>query len=146
LDSIPGLGLLPVETVFAGEKATHQARAQVRNGPGWFAGLEGQTVSGYEIHMGRTQSTSPFLEITERSGQAVRTPGGAASKDGKIWGCYIHGLFANRNLRRAWLAELGWRGQQAAESTNPFAASLARLADTLEESLNMKLLEGISFR
>ncbi len=29
LETIPGLGLLPVETVFAGEKATYQARARI---------------------------------------------------------------------------------------------------------------------
>jgi len=143
LDSAPGLGLLPIETVFAGEKATHQACAQIRGGPGWLAGLNGQTVTGYEIHMGRTQSASSWLEIIERNGQTVHTPDGAASKDGKIWGCYIHGLFANENLRRAWLADLGWKGEQAGESTNPFAASLTRLADTLEKALDMKLLERI---
>jgi adenosylcobyric acid synthase len=143
LDSAPGLGLLPIETVFAGDKATHQASAQVRNGPGWFAKLEGQTVNGYEIHMGRTQGQSPFLEIVKRSGQSVHAPDGAASGDGKIWGCYIHGLFANENLRRAWLADLGWRGEQVNKNTNPFAASLTRLADTLESTLDMDLLENI---
>jgi adenosylcobyric acid synthase len=146
LESVPGLGLLPVETVFAGDKATHRASAQVKNGTGWIAKLAGQTVSGYEIHMGRTRSTSPFLEIMERNGQAVRVLDGAASKDGRIWGCYVHGLFANANLRRAWLADLGWIGDRASESANPFAASLARLADTLEESLDMKLLERIIFQ
>jgi adenosylcobyric acid synthase len=143
MESVPGLGLLPIETVFAGDKATHQASAQVRNGPGWLAKFAGQTVTGYEIHMGRTQGQSPFLEITERNGQSVHTPDGAVSGDGKIWGCYIHGLFANDNLRRAWLSDLGWKGRQANENTNSFAASLTRLADTLELTLNLELLEKI---
>ncbi|MBN1449466.1 MAG: cobyric acid synthase [Anaerolineales bacterium] len=143
LDSAPGLGLLPIETVFAGDKTTHQASAQVRNGPGWLADLEGQTVTGYEIHMGRTQSGSSWLEIAERSGQSVQVADGAASVDGKIWGCYVHGLFANENLRRAWLADLGWKGEQMDGAANPFAASLTRLADTLEETLDMGLLEKI---
>lgn len=146
LDSAPGLGLLPIETVFAGDKVTHQASAQIRNGPGWLARLAGQTVSGYEIHMGRTQGIRPFLEITERNGQSVGLADGAASPDGKIWGCYIHGLFANQNLRQAWLADLGWKPGQARESTDPFAASLTRLADTLEECLDMELLERIAFQ
>jgi len=146
LDSAPGLGLLSIETIFAGDKATHQASAQVQNGPGWLAALEGQTVTGYEIHMGRTQGQIPFLEITERSGQPVGRPDGAASADGKVWGCYIHGLFANRNLRRAWLADLGWEGERAGENVDPFAASLTRLADTLEETLDLNLLEKITFQ
>jgi adenosylcobyric acid synthase len=143
LDSAPGLGLLPIETTFAGDKATHQASAQVRNGPGWFANLEGQTVTGYEIHMGRTQSSSSWLEIVERGGQSVQVADGAASTDGRVWGCYVHGLFANENLRKAWLTDLGWKGEQAGENANPFAASLTRLADTLESTLDMELLEKI---
>jgi len=143
LDSAPGLELLPIETTFAGDKATHQASAQVKGGPGWLTALEGQTVTGYEIHMGRTQGQSPFLEIIERSGQPVQTLDGEASEDGKIWGCYIHGLFANENLRRAWLTDLGWKGEQSDKSENPFSTSLTRLADTLETTLNMELLEKI---
>jgi adenosylcobyric acid synthase len=143
LDSVPGLGLLPIETTFAGDKATHQASAQVRDGPGWFAGLKGQTVSGYEIHMGRTQSSSSWLEIVERGGESVQVADGTASADGKVWGCYVHGLFANQNLRQAWLQSLGWKKEQAGGSTNLFAASLTRLADTLESTLDMELLEKI---
>ena len=143
LDSAPGLGLLPIETVFAGDKATHQASAQIHNGLGWFAKLEGQTVTGYEIHMGRTDSQSSWLEISERSGQSVQVLDGASSADGKVWGCYVHGLFANQNLRRAWLKDLGWNEESASENENPFAASLTRLADTLESTLDMELLEKI---
>jgi adenosylcobyric acid synthase len=135
--------LLPIETVFAGDKATHQASGQVRNGPGWFAELEGLTVNGYEIHMGRTKSKSAWLEITQRSGKSVGVLDGAASEDGRVWGCYVHGLFANQNLRRAWLKDLGWNEEEASLNENPFAASLTRLADTLESTLNMDLLEKI---
>jgi len=140
LDSAPGLGLLPLETVFAGDKATYQASAQVRNGPGWFMNLEGQTVTGYEIHMGRTESKSSWLEIAERNNQSVQVPDGATSEDGKIWGCYVHGLFANENLRRAWLKDLGWNEDKASEK-DPFVASLTRLADTLVSTLDLDLLE-----
>jgi len=143
MDSAPGLGLLPIETVFAGDKATHQASAQVRNGLGWFANLEGLTVTGYEIHMGRTDSQNSWLEISKRGGRSVQVPDGTASDDGRIWGCYIHGLFANQNLRRAWLKDLGWDEEKASQNENPFAASLTRLADTLESTLDMDLLEKI---
>ena len=143
LDRVPGLGLLPTETVFAAEKATHQAGARVRHGPGWLANLEGQTLTGYEIHMGRTQGQNPWLEITERNSQSVNVLDGEISKNGKVWGCYFHGLFANENLRRAWLADLGWNGAPPTVSRDPFADSLTRLADTLEETLDMKHLERI---
>jgi cobyric acid synthase len=58
----------------------------------------------------------------------------------------VHALFANENLRKAWLADLGWKGEQARENANPFAASLTRLADTLESTLDMELLERITFQ
>lgn len=143
LDRAAGFGLLPIETVFAGHKATHQAKARVRNGPGWLANLEGEIVTGYEIHMGRTYGGSPWLEITERNGQSVQVTDGGVSENGKIWGCYFHGLFANEHLRRAWLADLGWSQSERIKSANPFADSLTRLADTLQETLDMKLLEKI---
>ena len=143
LDSASGLGLLPVETVFSDEKATHLANARVRKSPGWFAELEGQTVTGYEIHMGRTDSQSSWLEISKRSGQYVQVPDGATNADGKVWGCYFHGLFANQNLRQAWLKDLGWNKAEASENENPFHASLTHLADTLESTLDMELLEKI---
>ena len=98
-------------------------------------------ISGYEIHMGRTDSQSSWLKITERSSQPVDVLDGAASKDGKIWGCYVHGLFANENLRRAWLKDLGWNEETGKK--DPFASSLTRLADILEETLDMEYLEKI---
>lgn len=141
-DHTDGLGLLPIETSFLGEKATSQARAILQAGPGWLAGLEGQPVSGYEIHMGRTQGSAPWLEITQQNGQPVNLPDGAMSSDGRVWGCYLHGLFANRNLRQAWLRSLGWRATGSA-ATDPFYDSLEQLTDHLEESLDMPALERI---
>ena len=141
-EQMDGLDLLPIETVFGGEKATHQARAQIVNGPGWLANLRGQTVEGYEIHMGRTQSASAWLKISERNGDPVQVVDGAVSKNGRVWGCYFHGLFANDNLRRAWLEDLGW-SESEGEQENPFAESLTRLADKLESCLDMALLEKI---
>jgi adenosylcobyric acid synthase len=44
IEVVPGLGLLPAETVFETEKATHQAQARLLGGPGWLAGLTGQIV------------------------------------------------------------------------------------------------------
>ncbi|MBT7190089.1 MAG: cobyric acid synthase CobQ, partial [Anaerolineae bacterium] len=142
IEQMNGLGLLSFETVFAGDKATHRVNAQIQPGPGWLAKLTGQTVSGYEIHMGRTQSASGWLQITERNGQPVHVLDGAAGENGRVWGCYIHGLFANDNLRRAWLESLGWEETEG-EQANPFAMSLTRLADTLELTLDMGLLEKI---
>ena len=143
VDSLPGLGLLPVETTFEVEKATYRAQARLLGGPGWLTELENEIARGYEIHVGRTSVECPWLEITARSGRPVNVPDGAVSEDGQIWGCYIHGLFENRALRRAWLTDLGWRGVAGADRAEDLTAAVDRLADVVEAALDMTLLEDV---
>lgn len=144
VDQTHALGLLPLETRFNDSKATHQIQAQLLGGPGWLNALAGDRIRGYEIHMGQTVSPQPWLRITARSGQAVQCDDGAARPDGRVWGCYVHGLFANATLRRAWLTDLGWRG---ADGTLPpmtdLQTALDHLADHVEASLDMPQLESI---
>jgi len=67
------------------------------------------------------------------------------SEDGRVWGCYLHGLFANDGLRRAWLDSL--RNDRPAASDNGRGASLEesldRLADAVEAALDMQRVEAI---
>jgi adenosylcobyric acid synthase len=144
VDHTHALGLLPIETLFNDTKATHQIQARLLGGPGWLNTLAGDRISGYEIHMGQTASPQPWLQITTRGGQAVQCDDGAVRADGKVWGCYIHGLFTNAALRRAWLADLGWRGADGAlPPLTDLQISLDRLADHVEASLDMRQLEAI---
>jgi adenosylcobyric acid synthase len=140
----PGLGLLPVETTFETAKATFQARARVLGGPGWLGGIAGQEVEGYEIHAGRTVGGSPWLEITCRNGAATALPDGAASDNGRVWGCYLHGLFANSAFLRGWLASLSasWKAGRPV-GVAPLHQALDRLADAVESALDMSRLEAI---
>ncbi len=142
IEAVSGLGLLPVNTHFLSEKTTMQAQAQLCGSNGWLASLTGQTVTGYEIHLGDTHSRSPWLEIAGNN-QPVH-PDGAASVSGHIWGCYLHGLFANDDFRRAWLKSLGWQNTGSpASHLNLLDQSLNRLADSVEGALDMNLLEKI---
>jgi adenosylcobyric acid synthase len=137
----PGLGLLPLETVFEREKATHRVRARLLGGPGWLASLAGQRVQGYEIHMGRSQGDDAWLEIIERSGAAVNVQDGMTAGRGRIWGCYVHGLFANQAMRHAWLGWLGWQeAGRSYASGQGYAAAFERLADEVEAALDMELV------
>jgi adenosylcobyric acid synthase len=144
-DSTPGLGLLPIQTHFASKKATYQAQARLNFPRGWLAEVNGLSLEGYEIHMGRTQGNDPWLEIRSRNGQAAHDPDGAISPDGRIWGCYLHGLFANRTVRHAWLHSLGWKGSPASQSptSDLLSQALDRLADAVEGALDMGQLEKI---
>ena len=142
--SIPGLGLLEGETEFLLEKATHQASATVQGGPGWLSKLSGMQISGYEIHMGSTAGRSPWIVIDQRSGQSVCEPDGDCSPDGRIWGCYLHGLFASSPFRQSWLRSLGWRGSSdSLRHEDLIMAAFDELADAVEEAVDMQQLEKI---
>jgi adenosylcobyric acid synthase len=77
--TVPGLGLLDVETVLAPDKAVREVTG--------FAPLVDRMVSGYEIHLGET-SGADCARFMVRIGK--RTDG-ARSADGKVWGTYLHG-------------------------------------------------------
>jgi adenosylcobyric acid synthase len=144
LPDIAGLALLPVETVFEPSKATYQAEARVLSGPGWLAALHNQTIQGYEIHMGRTTSQQPWLEIVQRNGTHLAVADGTVAATGKVWGCYLHGLFANESLRRAWLTSLGWHGDpEHTSAALHVQAVLDTVASHVEASLDMRRLEAI---
>lgn len=139
--STEGLGLLPVETTFVRQKATYQVRAKILHFAS-FASLAGEFVGGYEIHAGKTQSRTHWLEISSRNGERVKVPDGGVSSNGKVWGCYLHGLFHNDSFRHAWLKSLGWQGDISSQTVR-LEESLETLANAVEGSLNMKLLEAI---
>ena len=109
-ERIAGLGLLPVTTEFVAEKSTHQVQARIVGGNGLLSGANGATISGYEIHMGRTSSLagdSPPIGIETRSGQPVNDEqDGFVDSEGKTLGTYLHGLFHNQILRSAILDHL----------------------------------------
>lgn len=94
--------------------------------------------------MGQTTGGRRWLEITRRSRSPVSLEDGAVSRDGRVWGCYLHGLFENSALRQAWLSELGWRGHDGRASPPvDRAAAFDDLADAVEATLDMQELERI---
>jgi adenosylcobyric acid synthase len=139
---IEGLGLLDTETMFATAKATQQVRARVQPAAGWLSALAGAELTGYEIHMGRTTPPQPWLEIRHEGQGGAGRPDGAWANDGRIWGCYLHGLFANETLRRAWLRSLGYQGSD--ERGPSLDAALDRLAIEVEQALDMRRLLEIA--
>jgi adenosylcobyric acid synthase len=134
-----GLGLLPIQTTFEGQKATYQAKAVIAQFDGWLGNIAGSEISGYEIHMGRSTGVNPWLTICQRSNETVHLPDGSISPDGRIWGCYLHGLFHNRDFRHAWLGSLGWQSEGLADESDAFG----RLADAVESALDIQKLDKI---
>lgn len=127
--SSPGLGLLDIETVIGDDKMT--APVVGRHIP------TGETVAGYEIHLGRTEGpdcSRPLIDISGRSD-------GAQSSDGLVGGTYVHGLFADDGFRHAFLRWLGGADSDARYEAGVELA-LDELADHLEKNVNIsRLLE-----
>ncbi|WP_232821292.1 cobyric acid synthase [Oceanimonas marisflavi] len=132
-----GLGYLPMTT-------TLEAGKQLRNVTGTLS-LAGAScaVHGYEIHCGRSQ---PLVEhrapLTLAADGAAPQPDGMVSHDNQVLGTYLHGLFDSVEACNALLAWAGLEHSRQAVALDALReASLNRLADTLEQYLNMDLLE-----
>jgi cobyric acid synthase len=98
----PGLGLLPVVTRFDRyEKTTKQVRARANPVGPILPGMG--EVTGYEIHMGETDRGEVEVAF---SGDGGRTRDGAVSRDGLVFGTYLHGLFQNEGAILALLSFL----------------------------------------
>ncbi|HSO43055.1 MAG TPA: cobyric acid synthase [Rhodospirillales bacterium] len=124
----PGLGLLDVATELSVEKALCEV-----------AGSElstGEPVRGYEMHMGRTGGaglTRPMLRFDGRTD-------GCISPDRRVFGCYLHGLFAADGFRAAYLGRLRARGESGVAYEAEIDTVLDALADHLERHLALDAL------
>ena len=58
---IRGMGLLPLDTIFRGQKVQTQTEGVFTGVEGMLRGLNGMTYRGYEIHMGRSDEALPPL-------------------------------------------------------------------------------------
>ena len=131
IDDEKGLSLLPVKTRFADEKELKQVEGVVPKIKGSFESLSGKRFSGYEIHMGRTDSLEGDIGVIA---------------NGKVLGTYIHGFFdsveiAEEMVRIMYDTHCIRKPVPAIESR--FAnqdKELDRLAVCLRENLDMDLV------
>ena len=117
--SVPGLGLLAVDTVMTTHKRVTLTQA--------LHVASGTRAEGYEIHIGRTEGDDRARPLFTVEGQ----PEGAISADGQVMGSYLHGLFSADAFRAAFLAGLGAVAGQGSYGQGVEQA-LDALADHLE--------------
>ena len=96
-----GLGLLPVDTVFAENKVRTRVQGRVEADTGLCAGLTGLGLEGYEIHMGQSarRDSAAFCRLTDQNG-TVKEDGCVR---GAVFGTYLHGLFDADGFREAFI-------------------------------------------
>jgi len=121
----PGLGLLGVETVLSPSKVLRPVSARDSR--------SGAPVRGYEMHMGRTAGPATARPLLMLDGR----PEGAESACGRIAGCYLHGLLASDDYRRAFLRSLGGSASDVAFDAG-VDATLDRLADHLAAAIDLE--------
>ena len=103
----PGLGLLPLVTVFEADKTVRHSQSRFADsmaGQGPWAGLAGVSVAGYEIHHGQT---GQHVAMQAAGDVAVEVlPGGLGWQNaaGNVLGLYLHGLFEDTAALQALFA------------------------------------------
>ena len=89
---VKGMGLLPMDTVFQGEKVQQQTGGVFGTISGPLHSLSGMAYTGYEIHMGRSGQQLPSLVSR-----------------GNVYGSYIHGIFDGAGIAQAVIGDLAAR-------------------------------------
>lgn len=107
--TIKGMGLLPMDTVFAKEKTRTRVTGKVEDLPGAYQAFSGAEIEGYEIHMGETSLKSgatPAVSIYDHvSGK--KKADGACSEN--VCGTYVHGIFDRESCAEALVRLIGER-------------------------------------
>lgn len=122
--AVSGLGLLDISTTMTPKKQLSQVKGKHL--------ATGAEVTGYEIHIGETGGPDCRHAWLEVAGEKI----GAASPNGLVKGCYIHGLFSSDAFRAAFIENLGGRSTlqdysgSVDDTLNALAAHLAKHLDT----------------
>ncbi len=127
---VDGLGYLDVHTTLAPHKELANRRAQCVRSKA--------DVTGYEIHMGRTEGA----DMARPWFQADAQPEGAQSENGRVRGTYLHGIFGSDPFRATILKEKGHSPQ--IQYNVLVDKTLDALAAHLEEHLDIDQLLKLS--
>jgi adenosylcobyric acid synthase len=152
---IEGIGLLPVTTVFETEKQRTRVRGKFAKIGGIFAGLSGEEIEGYEVHMGITSpddaGRSNYLAAIRDSVSGREFSDGVCR--GSVYGSYIHGIFDAGNAAAVIVKALyNANGLEYDREVNTISTNQYKenqydaLADILRDSIDMdavyKILEA----
>jgi adenosylcobyric acid synthase len=128
LETMPGLGLLPVKTILKPVKTTLQQQFSYQNYP--------ETCTGYEIHMGETTSdvSSPvtILANGKPDGYFLNT---------NCWGSYLHGILDNDVVIEDLLADFLTEKITGTFNYQDFKElQYDRLADHIRANVDMEMI------
>ena len=148
--SMKGMGLLPMDTVFASEKTRTRVSGVFQNVSGDLQELSGTVLEGYEIHMGVStlrEGSGTLTMIQDHAATTEQKNDGAYCKN--VYGTYVHGVFDKEEVAKAVIAALGRKkGINTDEITGVDFQEFKEtqydiLADALREHLDMKKIYQI---
>ncbi|MCD8371380.1 MAG: hypothetical protein LUC94_13850 [Clostridiales bacterium] len=161
-----GMGLLAVDTCFAGTKTRTQIHGELSAVSQMFAGgwpvpsasetaqggrpegFRSLPIEGYEIHMGRTEmrdgghAAVPMIRLDDGRWD------GLERADGLVFGTYLHGFFDNEQVAETLFARLargkGFEIGRESESLAEYKErQYDRLAKLVRENLDMEQVRSI---
>ena len=147
LEEVLGLGILPMVTEFYPQKHTVQSTGTILCNQDFFKACTGETVVGYEIHMGRStmdEGQAPLFNLTSNG---VSYADGLQA--GNAYGTYLHGIFDNDSLRTALLVWL-WQRRGCSRPVGPSLSQAAlresafnELADLVRQNCDIERIRTI---
>jgi adenosylcobyric acid synthase len=126
-----GLRLLDIETQISTEKLLVEVSGQSAG--------DGIPFKGYEMHVGRSTGPDcqrPVLEFTD--GRVD----GAASSNGRVMGCHVHGLFSDDRQRSLWMKRAG-AGSATVAYENEIESTLDALGQHMGRHIDCDALLAI---
>jgi adenosylcobyric acid synthase len=134
--AVDGLALLDIETELTGDKALIEVSGRDI--------ATGESVSGYEMHVGRTSGKDLARPMLHLNNGTTSRAEGAMSADGRIAGCYVHGLFAGDAFRHAYLNGLKARAESSVAYEHDIESTLEALADHHAAHLDLDRILAIA--
>jgi adenosylcobyric acid synthase len=131
-ERMAGLGLLDIETRLTSSKVLSPVSGS--------DATTGRRICGFEMHVGRTEGPDCERHWFQLAGRAE----GAISRNGRVRGCYIHGLFATDKFRGTFLEGLRTRESTGFSYEASVDAALDAWADHLEAHLEVERIIGFS--
>lgn len=149
-----GLQMLPLVTTFRAPKLVRAVRAMPELDNPWCP--PGADPEGFEIRRGRTVVGYPARPLFRlhcgNDGPGSSESDGAILPGGKVWGTAVHGLLNDSRACEGFLRWAAGRPNRCrkgplvpirAPTADPLETTIERVADLLEENLNMARLSAI---
>ena len=135
ITQVKGMGLLPMDTVFRGDKVQRQTEGVLPTVAGPLHSLSGLGYKGYEIHMGRSEPPIPPISVGEN-----------------VYGSYFHGIFDEGGIAQAIVADLCRRKGLNPEEAETFDLDAYKqqqydiLADAVRRGMDMDFVYKVLTR